>query len=124
MITNDRQQLSYLMLSFSYALCLLGQVFPEFSQEDRIPVEEMIRVRDLVCEDPVALDKWSRIVDHIVLSQPDRLRVRGLLRADPPRYEDAVLQTLNLWAAYGADERANLDKVFRDLKLNALAGNG
>ena len=79
------------------------------------------RVRDLIIADPVALQKWTMIVDHIVRREDDKRRIKKLLSRDL-EYGEAILDSLNIWNRYGA-ERANLMEVLHHQGLNKLAGN-
>ena len=72
----------------------------------------MLRIRDLVLDDPVALDRWPRIVER-VSTYADERRLKDLLRRHD--YGETVLQTLRLC-------RMDLVQVFRDQELNSLAG--
>ena len=84
----------------------------------QITEDDLKRIRDLVTSDSIALQKWGSVVDHIVASSSDELRIKKLLRSGD--FEDAVLQSLRIWYAAGA-ERADLVRVLRDQKLNVLA---
>ena len=79
------------------------------------------RVRDLIVADPVALQKWTMIVDHIVRREDDKRRMKQLLSKDR-EYGEAILESLNIWKGYGA-ERADLTEILHDHGLNNLAGN-
>ena len=96
---------------------------PEFIKSEtrgHIPVEGLIRLRDLVIKDPIALERWWLVTDHIVTSPSDALRIKKLIKEG--HYEEAVMQSLLVWNAAG-DRRADLVKILRDKGLNLLAGN-
>ena len=79
----------------------------------------LVTIRDLACSDQVALDKWPVVVDHIVQSAADILRIKDLLNNF--KFHEGVLQTLNIWWGAGRDQ-VDLVQVLRNLKLNSLAG--
>ena len=80
---------------------------------------EVLRLRDLIIKNQVALQKWSMVVGYIVKSPADEHRIKSLLRKHD--YEEAVLQSLRLWNEYG-DKGADLLQVLRDGDLNSLSG--
>ena len=85
---------------------------PSFD-EISVTNNDLLRIRDLVLNDSVALGKWSLIVDHIVQSPADVLEVKDLLRWH--KYGEAVLQSLRLCSV-------DLVQILRQNGLNSLAG--
>ena len=82
---------------------------------------DVVSIRDLVVRDPVALDKWPTIIDHIVISAADKYKVKRGLRKTDPDLEGVVLRSLQIWHGYGSD-RADLVAVLWEHGLKALAG--
>ena len=80
----------------------------------------MVKLRDIILQDPVAIDKWPRIVNSLIeaTAADDIARIKRLLNKDGD-YAEAVLQTLTIWYGYG-NEAADLLQVLRQHGLNAL----
>ena len=83
----------------------------------------MVKLRDIILQYSVAIDKWPRIVDSLIKATAvDYIaRIKRLLNKDGD-YAEAVLQTLTIWNKYGK-EAADLLRVLREHGLNALEGN-
>ena len=87
-----------------------------------IDVNLMVQVRDVIVKNPVALRKWTTILDQILLSEVDKMRIKNSIREG--YYEEAVLESLNIWQGYGHEagaESADLTRVLQGQQLNALA---
>ena len=82
----------------------------------------MRNLRDLVLNDTIGIEKWPRIIDHIVTPGADEVRLKNLFYRDK-NYGEVVLQSLRIWHGYGEERRSDLDRVLRDHKLDLLAGN-
>ena len=79
----------------------------------------LLHMRGIMIKDPITLLKWHMIVDSIVKSEPDKLRIKTCLGEG--RYEEAVLQTLNIWNS-SQGELVELITVLQCLGLNSVAG--
>src|SRR5688500_2379980 len=81
----------------------------------------LYKIRHLVLNDSVALGKWATLVDHLLANSnaSDVLKIKGLLR--DYNYQEAVLQTLQIWQASGAGQ-GKLMQVLGAEGLGALAG--
>ena len=83
--------------------------------------DKLLALRDIVVQDPLALQKWGRVVDRIVTSPADALRIK--LTLNDRSFEEAVLQSLQLFYSLGGSH-SELAEVLRSetIGLNALAG--
>ena len=64
--------------------------------------EDLITIRDIIIGDPIALQRWSLIVNYVVDSKTEELRITKLITNGG--YEEAVLQTLRCWySSLGAE---------------------
>ena len=87
-------------------------------QTEHQPRKDLLKMRDIIAGDTVALDKWPIVTDRIVSSATDNRRIKKLLK-DSQDHE-AVLQSLEIWWQQGTD-RPDLVHLLRNLKLNAVA---
>ena len=89
-----------------------------------VSTDELLALRDFVVKDSLALQKWGRVVDRIVTSPADALRIKRTLNSlNDGSFEEAVLQSLRLFYSRGGSH-AELADVLRSesIGLNALAG--
>ena len=80
-------------------------------------ISERFRIRDVIVTDVVALKKWSVVLDHLLSSEVDIVRIKDMLEKN--RYAEAVLETLQF-------TNCDLDhvlEVLRSQRLNSLAGS-
>jgi hypothetical protein len=84
-----------------------------------LSTELLVTIRDLVVRDPVALDKWPTVVDHIVGLAADSSQIKKLFKDG--EYHEAVLQSLYIWWQAGG-ARADLLKVLQEFGLNEISG--
>ena len=86
--------------------------------------DELLALRNMVVQDTLALQKWGQVVDRIVTSAADALRIKRTLNSlNDGSFEEAVLQSLRLFYGRGGS-RSELVDVLRSesIGLNALAG--
>lgn len=81
----------------------------------------MFRIRDIIIKDPIVLDRWPMIVDHIVSSELDKGRIKKAMRNGGTEAGDAILDSLNIWKSDGK-QISELIQVLIAHELNALAG--
>ena len=74
-----------------------------------------MRIRDFICEDPVALKKWGVIADHLLTAEVDVIRIKDML--DKNKHPEAVLETLQLNC-----DLTGLLQALHAQGLNSLAG--
>ena len=96
-------------------------VLPTATTTVAVTRAEVMAIRDLVIQDAVALEKWSRVIDRIVDLPLDAHALKRRLDDRDPNYAEIVLRTLELWEARGT-QRADLLKVLEMIGLNALMG--
>ena len=79
-----------------------------------------MRIRNLILQDPVALQKWTSIVDGTLpLPSEDKLKIRQLVSKG--HYHEGVLRTLQLWLSSGHGF-VDFQSTFRSHCLDNLAG--
>jgi hypothetical protein len=87
----------------------------------RITATDLVRIRDLILQEPLTYDKWSIVVDHVVTSAYDEHRIKKIMKKEHD-YAEGVLQTLRAWNACGdAHMRPDLLKILKDVGLINLA---
>ena len=86
--------------------------------------DELLTLRDIVMQDTLSIHKWGQVVDFIVTSPTDALRIKHRLSSlNDVSIEEAVLQSLRLFYSRGGSHAELADLLRSDsIGLNALAG--
>ena len=81
---------------------------------------DLVKLRDIIVQDGVAIENWPSIVDELIQSEQDVSSIKKSLKDKD--YSEAVLKTLQIWHGYGSKGDSLLG-VLKKKRLHSLAKN-